>query len=323
MRIQYEEHSFTPDREELIERCDEVLEEYAERGIALTVRQLYYQCVTRDLFPDAWADPATGVKNRVENYNRLKVLVAEARLAGRLDWDHVVDLGRETRRNAHWDSPAEILRGAAEQFRMDKWSEQTNYVEVMVEKQALESVLRPVCAELDVAFSANKGYASASFLHVRGREIGEVLRQNGWRTAMVLYLGDHDPSGLDMDRDVQDRLRLFAGCADWGCGVPGWEDPVDPDRLLVERVALTGGQIRRYKLAPDPAKLTDARAKRYVAQHGRNSWELDALDPQVLAGLVRDAVGCYRNDEHWRKSVQIEERHRSRLMEFANTYEEQ
>ncbi len=227
----------------------------------------------------------------------------DARLAGLLDWSMIVDRGRSTIANTHWNNPAEIVRAAANSFRIDKWKNQPNHIEVMVEKQALEGVLQPVCSRLDVNFTANKGYSSQSFMYSKGRALKRM--QKAGKAIHVLYLGDHDPSGLDMDRDIDDRLSMFS------------ELPV----VNVDRLALTMNQIEQYKPPENPAKITDTRAKKYIQKHGYSSWELDALEPKKLAQLVTDAVEALRDPDLWDDTLAKEAEMKTELDEWADEYE--
>lgn len=197
----------------------------------------------------------------------------------------------------------EILVAAANSFRLDKWAEQPVHVEVMCEKQALEGVLEPVCSELDVSFTSNKGYVSQSFMYRKGKEL--IGHEEGGKRIELIYLGDHDPSGLDMDRDIEERLHLFMGVHAF---------------FEVTRIALTRDQIETYDPPPNPAKVTDSRCGAYIEDHGDESWELDALEPSVLAGLVRDAVESVRDEELWQEACEREEEMRGDLIRMARRY---
>jgi hypothetical protein len=302
---------------EAIERCAQILEKYSQQGYTLTLRQVYYQMVSHDWFPDSrrwvqvnkkWVRDPNGTKNAEPNYKWLGDLISKARLAGLLDWDYIEDRVRETVTPTHWESPAEIVRVAARQFAIDKWSNQPRRVEVMAEKDAVSGILEPVCKELDIPFTANRGYSSQSFMYRRGKAIKEMLR--GGQDVHVLYFGDHDPSGLDMDRDVEARLRQFAGISG------------DDGRLEVVRLALTWSQIEEYEPPPNPAKLSDSRAEAYIAQHGDESWELDALEPRLLASLVREHVEQLRDDDLWEEALDSEREMREQLDKAIEAMEE-
>ena len=220
----------------IISQVNAILGEYRAQGYDLSLRQVYYQLVARDLLP-----------NTPRDYKRLGNIVSDGRLAGLIDWEMIVDRGRPVIYPSHWDSPADIVEAAAESFRIDKWEEQAVHIEVMIEKQALEGILIPVCDELDIRFTANKGYSSQSAMYRAGKRMKDAILYSG-KDVYVMYLGDHDPSGLDMDRDILDRLSLYAGETIYS----------------VERLALTYDQIEEDEPPENPAKMKDTRAKAYV-----------------------------------------------------------
>lgn len=267
-----------------------ILGEYEAEGYDLTLRQLYYQLVARGY-----------IENSERSYKRTGDLVSNARLAGLVDWEMITDRSRGTVFPAHWNDPAEIVDAAARQFKIDKWADQDNHVEVMVEKQALEGVLIPVCRELDIRFTANKGYSSSSTMY----GVGQRLGANGHvcKTIWVLYLGDHDPSGIDMTRDVQERLQLFSGV-----------------EVNVKRLALNWDQVEEWQPPKNPAKETDARFRAYREEYGDSSWELDAVEPRTLAALVTESVEDLRDDDLWDAAVEREHKMKMDLQGFVEAY---
>lgn len=278
----------------LIALATEILEEYARMGYDLTVRQLYYQLVARGHIP-----------NKLSEYNKLKSTMKNARNAGLIDWDMIVDRTRLPRLLMTWNDAADRIRHAARSFRIDKWADQPNHVEVMVEKQALEGVLIPVCDELQVTFTSNKGYSSASAMYRMGKRYEyykEVLDKN----LHILYLGDHDPSGLDMDRDIEERVEMYSSYS----------------VIYVDRLALLMSQIEEYQPPENPTKLSDSRSEGYITMHGYSSWELDALEPRLLADLVRRGVMNLRDDDLWDAAVVREKAMRDQLIEAADNFEE-
>jgi hypothetical protein len=171
---------------------------YAKQGYDLSVRQLFYQLVSKNIIP-----------NKQKQYKSLVGLVNDARLAGVLDWRNVVDRGRNAYRPRNWANPGEMAKEMAAQFQDRQVGDQPYYLEVMVEKQALEGVLLPVCQELDITFMANKGYSSASAFYRAGKRFANEPLEG--KKLIVLYLGDHDPSGIDMTRDIFERVPLLGG----------------------------------------------------------------------------------------------------------------
>lgn len=302
---------FKKDSLSLIKLLNQILTEYEAQGYDLTLRQLYYQMVARDLFPEdrkwswtgaKWKRDPNGTKNADPNYKWLGEKVNDARLAGLIDWDMITDRARETIYPSHWTDPAHILDNAARGFRINKWENQPVHVEVMVEKQALEGILIPVCQELDVRFTANKGYPSSTLMYQIGKRIGRMHWQ--WEKHIVIfYLGDHDPSGMDMTHDIEKRLCMFSGI-----------------ELEVRRLALNMDQVRRWNPPENPAKETDARYGDYVEKYGEASWELDAVEPATLAELVRNAVLQVRDDDIWDEAEEREGAMRDKLFEYASNY---
>lgn len=267
-----------------------IIKEYQRQGYDLSLRQLYYQLVARDY-----------IENTIQSYKRLGNLINDGRLTGDIDWNVIVDRNRETLSNPHWSSPKSILLAAARSFAIDKWEDQPNHIEVMVEKAALEGVLRPVCSQLDIRFTANRGYASSSLMYEVGKRLEEAISDG--KEPYIIYLGDHDPSGIDMTRDIEERLAMFSYY------------PVE-----VIRVALNLDQIEQYQPPENPAKTTDSRYKSYIIHYGESSWELDALEPSVLADLVSDQVISLRDADAWAESVERENKMKQDLKNMADSY---
>ncbi|MHB8191802.1 MAG: hypothetical protein ACYDGL_00815 [Bellilinea sp.] len=293
MKEAFIERSFSATNMAMIQYINQVLEEYRRQGYRLSLRQLYYQLVARDRIP-----------NSLRSYKNIGNLVSNARQAGLIDWGMIEDRNRETAIPSHWNSPAEIVRAAAEQFRIDKWESQPYHIEVMVEKDALSGVLEPVCRELDIGITANKGYSSSSTMYEIGKRIYQ--RQREGKTICILYLGDHDPSGIDMTRDVRERLEMYSRLG----------------MIEVDRLALNWEQIEIWRPPENPAKETDARYKNYANQFGESSWELDAVEPSQLANLVRDAVLVRRDEELWTEAIYQENGMQLKLLKFAEGYED-
>jgi hypothetical protein len=137
--------------------------------------------------------------------------------------------------------------------------------------------------------------------------------RGGHERVVVLHLGDHDPSGLDMSRDIRERLQLFAS------GHLGW---TDAQRIEVRRIALNFDQVEEYDPPPNPAKLTDSRGAGYVAEHGYESWELDALEPRVLAGLIDEAIADVVDMDLLEERRGDQERERERLQAVSDQWDE-
>lgn len=270
----------------IISKANAIIDEYERQGFDLTLRQLYYQFVSRDLIP-----------NRDTEYKRLGSIINDARLAGLIDWNAITDRTRNLRSLSHWRNPGDIIFSAARSYRIDKWAMQDYRVEVWIEKDALVGVIAGVCDDLDIPYFSCRGYTSQSEMWVAGQRLLKYIKDG--QTPLVLHFGDHDPSGKDMTRDIIDRLTLFSNSA-----------------IELQRIALNMDQVEQYNPPPNPAKITDSRASAYIAEYGDESWELDALEPTVIADLIRDAVGVVMDQDAWETAV-LDEQRAIKLLERA------
>jgi len=293
----------------IITKANHIITEYQEQGFCLTLRQVYYQMIARDLFPESWIDLKYNVrqglppdtKNTLKNYKRLGDIISDARLTGLIDWNAIEDRTRELRSEAHWDSPSDIVRACAQQFRYDLWENQDYYCEVWIEKDALIGVIEGVCSELDVSYFSCRGYTSQSAMWGAAQRL--IAREMDGQQTIIFHLGDHDPSGLDMTRDIANRLAMFQSLVD------------------VRRIALSMDQIDQYGPPPNPAKTTDARYEKYRDEYGDDSWELDALEPKVLNTLIRGEVKQICDSDRWDEQINRQEATRNELELVATKWD--
>lgn len=276
--IKYQNFNFRPKSLEIIKQANHIINEYETQGYELTLRQLYYQFVARGIIP-----------NSDREYKKLGSVVNNGRLAGLIDWEAITDRTRPSRGNNHWDSPQDIIEACANQFRIDTRADQDCYVEVWVEKDALLGIVEQICTKLDVPYFSCRGYVSQSSMWEAAQRF---TREEESRETILIHLGDHDPSGVDMSRDIQSRLNMFGATVE------------------VERIALLMDQIDKYNPPPNPAKITDSRCQGYIDNYGEESWELDALEPQVITELISDAVANYTHFARWEKQKKIQTNHR-------------
>lgn len=293
MKEQFIDKNFSANSLELIDKTNRILDEYRAQGFVLTLRQLYYQFVARGF-----------IRNRQSEYKRLGSVINDARLAGRVDWEMIEDRTRNLEKLPSWATPEDLIAAAAEQYRSDIWASQETRVEVWIEKEALVGVIEPVCIEFRVPYFACRGYSSQSEQWRAGRRFAEFGRK-GQKT-LILHLGDHDPSGLDMTRDNADRLALF---------VRRYRRDVQ-----VKRIALNMDQVDAFNPPPNPAKATDARFAGYSEEFGDESWELDALEPQVIDGLIRQEIEAVRDDALWQEVIDDERRARGVMQAVADDW---
>lgn len=230
MKEQFRELKARAPKLQMIDVCNEILDDYSEQGYRLTLRQLYYQLVARDLIP-----------NKVEEYNRLGGTMVDARMGGLTDWNAIEDRVRIPHLEYYVDSVEDAIQDTIRHYKRDRQEDQEETIEIWTEKDAVSNILKRVSTYFHVRLMVNRGYSSASAMYRASK------RMLG-RSTTILYVGDHDPSGLDMLRDIEDRLTVF-----------GVED------FRVVPVALTREQITEYDPPPNPAKISDPRARWYIA----------------------------------------------------------
>lgn len=291
-KICYVPKRFNSKSEEYIDKANEIIESYMAQGFVLTLRQLYYQFVSRDIIP-----------NTEKSYKNLGNLINDARLAGLIDWEHLEDRTRNVRSNSHWSSPGEIVEACSEQFRHDRWKGQEYRPEVWIEKDALVGVISGVCERLDVPYFSCRGYTSASEMWAGAMRLKRHKKQ-GYKP-IIFHLGDHDPSGIDMTRDITDRMALFTNGA-----------------IMMKRLALNMSQIEQYTPPPNPAKTTDARFQKYMEEYGDESWELDALEPNVIVALIEDAVKEILDQKAWDAGEALEQEAKDDLKLCAEKWDQ-
>lgn len=237
---------------------NEIIEEYLQQGYKLTLRQLYYQLVSRDIIP-----------NNVKEYAKLSGLLVNGRMAGHVDWEAIEDRIRIPKLPYYANSIRNAMNDIIRQYRLDRQDGQDVYIEVWVEKDALSGVLYRITKKYHIRLMVNRGYSSCTAMH----DAYERFYNKEDKDKYILYLGDHDPSGLDMLRDIEERLEEF-GISD----------------MNVLPIALTHKQIEKYNPPSNPAKVTDPRASGYISKYGNVSWEVDALNPKTLNALLENAI---------------------------------
>lgn len=255
----YVNKKISPERKQVIRQANDIIEEYRLQGYCITLRQLYYQFVSRNL-----------LENSKSSYQRLCNIIRDGRMAGMIDWDVIVDRTRNLESRSHWDSPKEIIESCVDDFHVDLWEGQSNRVEVWIEKDALISVIEDTCDRWDCPYLSCRGYTSVSEMREAALRIQAATRCGCRYT--ILYAGDHDPSGSDMSRDIRQRLTGFGA------------------RFEFHRIALNIGQVEKFSLPPNRIKDTDSRSGSYQRRYGKECWELDALPPSELTHLIESSI---------------------------------
>lgn len=282
----------SPVNEERLRQINKIIENYAAQGYRLTLRQLYYQLVSKDLIP-----------NLQREYAKLSTLLVKGRMGGVVDWFAIEDRLRVPYLEYSVDDIKDAIEDTVSQYKLNRQKGQEVYIELWCEKDALSGVLKRITNEFHIRLMVNRGYSSCTAMYDAYRRLAPYEIKD--IKTIVLYLGDHDPSGLDMVRDIKKRLGDFG---------------VHPE---VRHIGITMEQIEEFNPPPNPAKITDPRAGWYMAEHGDTSWEVDALSPEVLHKLVRKHVEELIDMDMYEIIVDKEDDDKEKLQEFADKYEEE
>jgi hypothetical protein len=269
-----------------IEALDAALMEIVFTFSPVTVRQVFYQAVNRGLVP----------KDEAKGYRVVQRRLVALRASGGIPHGHIVDGTRYVHGSNRYANLEEFAAYAAGLYRKDYWDDSEVRVEVWLEKDALKGVLIPtVVQECGLGLYVTRGFASVTYL----QEAAEMIEDDG-RETYVYILTDFDPSGVVIAEKVEEELTKRAPLSD----------------ITVERLAVNREQIERWNLPTRPTKSSDTRARAFRRRYGTDSVELDAIPPDEMRNLVRDAIDSHM--EPWRleqfRMVEREERETLRSM---------
>lgn len=215
-----------------------------------------------------------------------------------IPWAWIVDETREAERQNLWDDPSEILDAAVRSYRKDYWLDQPEWVEVWSEKGTVRGTLAPVLHKFGVTFRVMHGYGSATAINA----VAEETRRSE-QPMTILYVGDHDPSGLHMAlEDLPKRLFRYGANA------------------TIHRLAVTADDGRDLPSFDAASKVNDARYKWYMERFGPRCWELDALPPPVLRDRVAEAINGLLDVDAWNHAVVVEDAEIESMAQFMRQY---
>lgn len=276
----------------LVKEVNKVISAYTQR---LSLRQIYYRLVSAHV-----------IENTMNEYKALSRYLVKAREEGRVSWRKIEDRARDTHGSDlgyddYLDGDIFIKRRLEKTFspayfEFKKWLGQNENVEVWIEKDALSRLASNVANKYGVTVCPSKGYSSFTYIM---EAVERIRRYNGDVT--ILYFGDYDPSGLDITRDLRDRLHAYG--AD----------------VKVERICLSREQIDFHNLPPFPAKKSDVRYEKFVQRTGADdAVELDALEPNDLENYIKEAIESHINWDTWNEMREEEKAHEIELNERVN-----
>lgn len=287
-------------KQEVVAHIVQIVDEYEELGYTLSLRQLHYRLVAKN-----W------IVNHQTAYKRLGVILDDCRYSGLIDWDAIEDRGRVPYIPYSVNSVEHALEDAHDTYRRNRQEKQTNTVELWTEKDALSGILRRSTQKYHIRLVVNKGYTSSSAIYEAYQRVIENVLAKRYTT--ILYFGDHDPSGLDMVRDIRERFHLMLTKGQYGI-----EEEQVKDLLEVVHIGLTRKQVHEYDLPPNPTKMTDSRSDKYIEQFGPTCWEVDALDPEVLTQIVEDNIAQQIDLKKYQTMVKTEEKEKNELRKIID-----
>jgi len=272
----------------LLQHALNVISQY---DIPLTVRQVFYRLVAAGI-----------IQNTRSNYNTLDRCLVNARIRGIIPFEKLEDRSRQFLAGDHeFEDPedfmawrVEALKSSADQYELPYWHFQPEYVEVWLEKDALSALFKQVCDRLHVVLAPCRGYPSLTYLYEAAQRLKNIDKP-----ITILYFGDLDPRGRDIERYITETLEDFGVEAN------------------VERVALTWQQVEAYGLPPAPTKKTDTMARQWVESFGDAAWELDALEPNLLVQLVEHSILEHFNMEAFEKRNLLLQQNREKINEIV------
>jgi hypothetical protein len=227
-------------------------------------------------------------------------LLLIARERGIIPWEWIVDETRELERVATWDDPDDYVRTVTNAYRRDFWNQQPHRVQVWSEKGTVRGILAPVLNQYAVGFMPVGGFSSGTKAH-------DVAGDVDGRDLIILYVGDFDPSGLFMSEvDLPARFEKYSG-----------------DHITLKRIALTRPQTRGLPSFPAADKRKDPRYNWFVANHGRNCWELDAMDPNELRDCVEREIKKLIEPVAWKRCEVVYRAERESLRTILSKWKEQ
>jgi hypothetical protein len=269
---------------------------FAEYTDPITIRQLFYQFVARQFLP-----------NLTSSYKKVSRDCTTARELGHVPTSAIEDRNREAFGGDYgWDDNAEIyiketvegLRDKHYYYKYPRWVGQPKYVEVWVEKAALQGIVQSVAGQFNVKSCAGKGFSSFTFVHDAASRFSEQMDDG--KECKILYFGDFDPSGECMVTDLIERVNRY-----------GAED------VTIEKISLTRQQVLDWKLPYDATKVGDSRSKKFIEVNGDMAVELDAIPPDKLRELISGAINDNIDQKIWINNYNYHEKEREKIRKWC------
>lgn len=275
-----------------------------EDGQPMTLRHLFYRLIS-----------SGHLDNAKREYDRLTRVMTIVREAGAVSMDWIVDNLRETLKPASWTDLEDYGDTIRYAYRRDFWHSLPYHVEVFCEKDATAGCIQPVTERYNVGLSVCRGYPSVSFV----AQIAERWKTLGYKKIYAFYCGDHDPTGIDIERALCEKLENYTGLPFMVS-----DEPLHPgyrvDGIAWCRLAILPADFAEFDLIRLPAKVSDTRHAGFVERYGADCAELDALPPDELRRRVEDAITTYIDPDEWARLEAIEDAEKERLDEAVDGF---
>jgi hypothetical protein len=309
----------------------------AGSSYAMTLRQLYYALVS-----------AGAIHKNEAAYGQLKRVMRDLREDGSIPWEWLVDHTRSVFAPRTWDGIEDLLTDTASLYRRDLMRQQKVAIQLWAESDSIGSVIAQVADRYTIPTFIGRGYAARGYLWSAAKDAFAAHEAD--KNVVILHVGDFDPSGVDIFRDVVETLRLYAIAVDWDKGSAEWggrvsvadvrrsirkditdsrwyyAGPTDGEWglhleswtrwLAFDRLALTAEQIDEYDLPARPPKASDVRTATFT---GKGTVEVEALPVEALLAIVEQAIVKLIDGEALRIVEQAEESERAIVRRIAAT----
>lgn len=279
----FKEYSPGKDKAFLLKKIQEIIKEYTENNLVLTCRQLHYQLVSRNI-----------TANTDKDYKALTRLITDARMSGIIDWKTIVDRNRDSYTPYYEDNITDAIENTLASYKLNRMRNQKVYLEVMIEKMAIYEIVAAITRFYSITLTGDKGNCSKTILYDISKRL--LRAQAEGKKCIVLYIGDHDPSGLMMIDSITETLSLM--------GVSDFE---------FRPIALTYEQALKYNLPPNDVKKTDTNSPKYQQAFGEYSWECDALPTKILQDILEDEIRTSIDITKFWEVLDKEEEEKSKL----------
>jgi len=268
----------------------------------MTIRQLFYRLVSMLI-----------IENCLRDYQRVSTAMTKAREDGRVPYERIVDRSRASYSSRRWTNLqilGDVLEKALVNYRRDYWQDQPYHVEIWCEKDAVTGSIEPVMKEYGINIEAIRGFNSTTNIHTTAERL--LRQKEDGKEITILYLGDWDPSGRDIERDLGERLSEYT--------LTG--NKIELDSRMIEWVAIFPEDIKKFNLPPLRVKDKDPRSRGFKRRYGNEAVELDALPPTELRRRLKQAIDQVIDHDAWNRAKTVENAERETCKRYAGIFKE-